>query len=485
MSKLLLLFIVPWMTSFIVFLFPFFSQKNLKRFSLFMSLVPFLILASAGPSRWMGEEVQYPWVPSLGIEFYLKVDSLSLLFLYLTAIITPIALVASRIEEIRSPNAFYALILLLQGLLIGFFTSRDLLLFIIFWEAMLFPLYFLIGLWGKCEKRIAASRFLVYMIGGSTLMVVAALALYSSSSTNGVGTFSLDLLTGGVYAPWICAIFILAFAVKTPLFPFHGWLPDAYCQASTTGAILLSALLSKAGIYGFIRIGWGLFPATLKSWSGFLISLAILGVIYGGLAAWRQSDYKKIIAYSSFSHVNFILAGLFTWSHYAHEGAILQAFNHGITIAALFLVAGWLEEKLGSTSLRLFSGVAQLFPILCWVTMFFVLSAIALPGTNNFIGELLVLYGVFEYHPLKTLVLGSTVILSVMYMLRWMQHLYFETPKGIVRPHAVDIRVRELLTVLPLALLILWVGLYPSPVLEYVTSATEVMTPKVKGEENQ
>lgn len=484
MPKLLLLFIVPWMISFIVF-FSNFSQKFLKRFSFVLSLAPLAILAFFGVSPWIGEEVHYRWAPSLAIEFYLKVDSLSLLFLYLTAVITPIALIASRSQEIRSPNAFYGLIFVLQGLLIGFFTSRDLVLFIIFWESMLFPLYFLIGLWGKCEKRVAASQFLIYMIAGSSLMVAGALALYFSSSVDSLGTFSLDALAGGPYASWICAIFVLAFAVKTPLFPFHGWLPDAYSQASTTGTILLSALLSKAGIYGFIRIGWEVFPTILEGWVEFLMPLAILGVIYGGLAAWRQCDYKKIIAYSSFSHVNFILAGLFAWSHHAHEGAILQAINHGITITALFLVAGWLEEKLGSTSLKLFSGVAKAFPILCWVTMFFVLSSVALPGTNSFVGELLILYGVFENHPLETLFLGSTVILSVMYMLRWMQSLYFQSPRGGALPLAIDIRGQQLLTVFPLALLILWVGLYPSPILEQVTAAAEIMTPNIKGEESE
>lgn len=477
MPKLMWLFFIPFLSSLTAFVFPSISGKKMKRFAVAMSLLPLLILLLFGVKDWIGDRVEYAWLPSLAIEFYLKVDSLSLLFLYLTAVIIPISLLVVRSEEISFPQTFYGFVLLLQGLLIGFFTARDLVLFVIFWESMLFPLYFLITIWGKADRRIAALKFLIYMIAGSALMVAAVLALYFASAVQGEGTFNLDILSGmasqAPHAVWICAIFVLAFSVKTPLFPFHAWLPDAYYQASTTGSILLSALLSKAGIYGFLRIGLGLFPDLMQNWSPLLLGLAIVGVLYGGLAAWMQNDYKRLIAYSSFSHVNFILAGIFVWSQAAHEGAILQALNHGITIAGLFMVAGWLEERMGSTAIGSFSGVAKFLPHLCWLTMIFVLSSIALPGTNNFVGELLILFGLFGQHPWLTFVLGLTVILSVVYMLRWMQSVYFETPKAAFENPLGDIKLKELLIAFPLVALIFWVGIYPNPVLKQVESVAE------------
>jgi NADH-quinone oxidoreductase subunit M len=477
MPKLMWLFIIPFLASIVVFVFPTISEKNLKRLAVALSLLPLFILLAFGVNTWIGDHVRYAWFPALSIQFYLKVDSLSLLFLYLTAIIIPISLLAVRREDLPFPQSFYGFVLLLQGLLIGFFTARDLVLFVIFWEAMLFPLYFLITLWGKAHRRSAALKFLIYMVAGSSLMIAAVLALYLASATQGTGTFNLDLLSRvaaqAPYATWIFAIFVLAFSVKTPLFPFHAWLPDAYYQASTTGTILLSALLSKAGIYGFLRIGLGLFPEMMREWSPLLLGLAIAGVLYGGLAAWMQSDYKRLLAYSSFSHVNFILAGIFAWSQAAHEGAILQALNHGVTIAGLFLVAGWLEERLGSTAMGPFSGLAQFFPQLCWLTMVFVLSSVALPGTNNFIGELLILFGLFGQHPWSTFLLGLTVILSVIYMLRWMQNVYFEKPVAAFQNSLGDIKIKQLAIALPLVALIFWIGIYPDPVLKQVVPAAE------------
>lgn len=477
MPKLIWLFIIPLFSAFATFLFPSISRKNMKRFAVVLSLLPLLMLLSFSVNSWIGERVQYAWFPHLSIEFYLRIDSLSLLFLYLTAVIIPISLLSTPSEELPFASTFYGFVLLLQGLLIGFFTARDLVLFAIFWEAMLFPLYFLITLWGKKHRRTAALKFLIYMVAGSSLMIASVLALYFASAVQGTGTFNLDLLanvaSSSPYANWICAIFVLAFSVKTPLFPFHGWLPDAYYEASTPGTILLSALLSKAGIFGFLRIGLALFPDIIKEWSPLLLGLAITGVLYGGLAAWAQSDYKRLLAYSSFSHVNFILVGIFIGNVVAHEGAILQALNHGMTIAGLFLVAGWLEERIGSTAMGPFSGVAKFLPHLCWLTMIFVLSSIALPGTNNFIGELLILFGLFSEHPWLTFVLGLTVILSVVYMLRWMQHVYFETPKVIFHNPLGDIKIKELVIAFPLVALIFLIGIYPNPVLKQVVPAVE------------
>lgn len=474
MPNLTLLFTVPFIASLLAFIIPAESKRNLKRIAVGLSLIPLLILLY-GQQHWLGSQVAYSWFPALSIQFHLKVDALSLFFLYLTALIVPISILAVRSEFLNYPNTFYGLVLLLQGLLIGFFTARDIVLFTIFYEAMLFPLYFIITIWGKDERRSAAFKFLIYMIAGSALMVAAVLALYF---VEGAGTFNLDVLTSiassSPHAKWLLAIFLLAFAVKTPLFPFHAWLPDAYYQAPTAGTILLSGLLSKAGIYGILRIGIELFPTLMREWGPFLMGFAIAGVFYGGFAAWRQRDYKRLIAYSSFSHVNFILVGLFVWNETAHSGAILQALNHGVTITALFLVAGWLEERLGTTTLGEVSGLAKFMPQLCWLTLFFVLSSVALPGLNNFIGELLIFFGLFLQNPWVAAFLGLSVILSVIYSLRFMERVYFDEP-SLYQDSWVDIKGKELMIALPLIAVILWIGIYPAPILNQIKPAAEKM----------
>lgn len=474
MPNLMWLFIVPLLASVVAFVLPI-TGKTFKSLAIGLSLIPLAMLLY-GQANWIGSQVNYAWLPALSINFHLAIDSLSLLFLYLTAVIIPISLIPVRPENLPHPNLFYGLVLFLQALLIGFFTARDLVVFTIFWEGMLLPLYFIISLWGGPKRQTAALKFLIYMITGSVLMVAAVLALYFASSSSGTGSFNFDALAQvsqtAPYAAVLAAIFLLAFSVKTPLFPFHAWLPDAYTQAPTAGTILLSAILSKAGIYGFLRIGLELFPSFMNAWSPLFLGLAIVGVFYGGLAAWMQNDYKRLIAYSSFSHVNFILVGIFVWNEAAHGGAILQAINHGITIAALFLVAGWLEERIGTTHFGHVSGLAKFLPQLCWLTLFFVLSSVALPGLNNFVGELMILFGLFSTNPWLAAFLALTVIVSVIYMLRWMQKVYFEAP-SFFENSWVDIKGKEILLAMPLVALILWIGIYPTPVLNQVETAVQ------------
>lgn len=468
MPNLLLLFATPFVSSFLLFILGGVSKVTLKQLAVLLSLLPLALLISLNTGL-IGENIRYAWMPSAGIEFNLSVDSLSLLFLFLTAFIVPISLLAMDADEITYPHVFYGIVLLLQGLLIGFFMAKDLVVFAFFYEAMLLPLYFIISIWGGPKRKPAAMKFLIYMIAGSVLMVAAILSLYfSAAATKGMGTFNLSLL-GQIsdtlpLAPWLCAAFLLAFAVKTPLFPFHAWLPDAYCEAPITGTILLSALLSKAGIYGILRVILELFPTLIKIWSPWLLGLAVAGVFYAGLAAWREKDYKRLIAYSSLSHVNFILVGLFIWSQTAHAGAILQALNHGVTITGLFLAARWLEQRIGTTSIDQESGLAKFMPHLCWVTLIFVLSSVALPGMNGFIGELMILFGLFEIAPFVAAFLTLSIILSVMYMLRWMQKMYFDEP-GFFQERWIDIKEKEFAIALPLIAVIFWIGIYPAPVI--------------------
>lgn len=443
------LFLIPFLGALIT------SFIRSKSLALLISLCPLFLLLSG---NLMPET--YEWFPPLSIVFHLKIDGISLVFLYLTAIVIPLSLVVSK-------PSFYALILFLQGLLIGFFSSSDLVFFTIFWEAMLFPLYFLILLGNKQGNQGTALKFLLYMLAGSVLMVAAVLLLYLEHHTFDIATLT-KVAEATPYAPWIFGIFALAFAVKTPLFPFHAWLPDTYEGAPTAGTILLSALLSKAGIYGFLRIGTQLFPENMAYFSTPLIILSIIGVLFGAFAAYGQNNFKRLLAYSSFSHVNFILAGIFTGNEIAIKGAVLQSFNHGIIITGLFLVSGWLEKRLNSTSLFAASGLAKFFPRLCWLTFIFILASIALPGTNGFIGEVLILYGLFVNSPWLAALLASSVVLSAAYMLRFMQNTYFQAP--LPPPlNTRDIGIKNILIALPLILLIFWIGLYPELLLKELT----------------
>lgn len=460
-NSLLLLTFFPLVAALISFIFP----LN-KPMAFLFSLVPLVILLG-GSREWIGAEINYPWLPFLSVNFHLAVDSYSLIFLYLTAIISPIACLAMDKEDHFHPHLFYGLLFLLQTLLIVFFTTKDLAVFVLFYEAMLIPIYFMINIWGGNQRQKAALQFIIYMIAGSALMIAASLYLYFAAGSHfdfeRIALAAKTVPNAGI----LFFVFLLAFAVKTPLFPFHGWLPDAYYQASTSGSILLSALLSKAGIYGILRIITQFFPDLLNAWSPILLTLATIGVLYGAFAAWMQNDFKKIIAYSSLSHVNFILVGLFIWNPIAQQGAVLQAFNHGITIAALFLCVGWLAERLGTTQFGHTSGLAKFMPKLCWLTLVFVLSSVALPGTNNFVGELMIFFGLFTMYPILTGILGLIVIFAVIYMLRWMQKVYFESP-SFYQDRWKDIGGKEMAIALPLLLLVFWIGLYPSPILKMI-----------------
>ncbi|MBS0634731.1 MAG: NADH-quinone oxidoreductase subunit M [Verrucomicrobia bacterium] len=419
-----------------------------QKLAFVLSLIPLLALIFG---NWNGASFDYVWIKALSVHFHLGVDNLSLIFLYLVAAIVPIAILSKKYDS----TLFYGLIFLTEALLIGLFTARDLITFIFFFEAVLIPLYFLIAKWGD-EK--AAFTFIIYMIAGSSLMIAGALGLYLAS-----GSFDMNQVQE---MPLLAFVFLLAFAVKTPLFPFHAWLPDAYSKAPVPVTILLSALLSKAGVYGILRVSFGIFPATMQAWSPILLILAIIGVLYGAFCAWSELDYKRLIAYSSFSHVNFILAGLFVWNSMAQNGAILAAVNHAITITALFLVASWLEMRIGTTKYGNVSGLTAFMPKLAWLTLFFVLSSVALPGLNNFVSEAMVLYGLFQQSIWLSATLGLTVIFSVIYMLRWFHSVYFDAPKASMQ--LADIQTKEFALAIPLVAAIVWLGIYPGPILALI-----------------
>lgn len=448
-----------------------------KKWATTLSLFPLIICLYI----WIKDlhpQIDWPWIPLIGARFALSVDALSLMFMLLTAFITSIAILSTDETKMTRPGTFYGCIFVLQGLLFGFFMATDLFLFAFFWEAMLVPLYLLLANWGDEQRQNTALKFLLYTLSGSVFLVIGILSLYFLGDAQGFSLVHLaQQASSSPYAPYLCGIFLLAFAVKTPLFPFHAWLPDAYSRSLTPVTILLSAVLSKAGIYGFLRIGPSFFFQQIEAWSHLLLTLAIAGVIYGAFAAWMQTDVKRLVAYSSLSHVNFIVAGIFIQQGTAMSGSILQSVNHAFTIAALFLCVEWVTCRIQTSSIHKYGGLCLYMPKLCWFTLFFVLASIGLPGMNNFVGEILILFGFIGVFPWLTPLLATSLVLSAIYMLRWMQQLYFGPPH-LIEHKKNDLQPRELFLAITLGLAILVPGIYPAIFLNRADMATrEILKP--------
>jgi len=396
------------------------------------------------PGMQLVEEA--PWIPALGISYKLGVDGISLLLVLLTVVIVPLLLVApwGRVEDV-SYKPFAALVLLLETAVLGVFLALDLVLFYVFWEAMLIPMYFLIGLWGGERKAYAAIKFFLYTLAASVLMLVAIVVLYVAA---GLGTFDLMRLQGVQLGRslefWLFLAFAAAFAVKVPVWPLHSWLPDAYVEAPFAGTVLLSALMSKAGLYGLIRFGWGLFPNAAYELAPWLLGLALVGLLYGALVATVQRNLKRLVAYSSLSHLGLVALGIFAFGPLSLAGSVLQMVNHGIYIAALFLV--------------------------------FMLASVALPGTNGFVGEVLILLGTFlTPHKAYAVVAALIAVLSAIYMLWMTQRVFHNPPNPELEPRARDLSIREVALLVPLALLILGIGIYPKPLLARVEPSVEAL----------
>lgn len=472
MLPLLFLFLCPFCAAFFSWMIFPYLKRGVQVSAFFLSVLPLGILFFPWEGGMIGGEINKSLFPTYHIAFHLKVDSLAFLFLFLTTVITPFVVGISKPSSLC--GVYYGFIFFLEGLLIGFFTASDLILFVVFWEAMLFPIYFLMIIFGgtQGDSHKVALRFLMYMICGSVLLIAAALSLYMTSSQR---TFDVNLLAKyaeySPYAIWICAIFLLSFAVKTPLFPFHGWLAETYTQASTGTTILLSALLSKAGVFGFLRIAYPLFPSLMKEFAPVLMGLALVGVIWGLMNAWMQPDFKRLVSYLSFSGVNFICVGLFSENILACEGALLQVFNHGITLTALFIVMGWLEKRVGNSVIEYYSGLSQKLPRLCYVTWVFVLATVALPGTGNFIGEFLILCGLFSTYKVVSVILGGCILMTVITLFQMMQKLYWGPP--IPKKTSAcqrDLQWKEMILIFPLGIAVFVIGLYPQPILNVILS---------------
>lgn len=408
------------------------------------------------------------WVPTWGISYKLGVDGISLFLVLLTTLLGPIVILASWEDIQHRVKEFLVSLLVLQTGMIGVFLSLDLFLFYVFWEIMLIPMYLLIGVWGNPARRLyAAIKFVLYTIVGSLLMLVAILALYfMAGKASGVYTFDLFKLYEFAVPLkaqfWMFLAFFLAFAIKVPMFPFHTWLPDAHTEAPTVGSVVLAAVLLKMGTYGFIRYAIPLFPNAALDATWWICWLSLIGIIYGAWVAMVQLDVKRLVAFSSVSHLGFVMLGMFAFTVEGVEGSIVQMVNHGLSTGALFLLVGMIYERRHTRLIADFGGLSKVMPLYAVFFMVFTLSSIGLPGLNGFVGEFLVLLGTFKVHPWYAVIAASGVIFAAVYMLWMFQRVMFgeiTNPKNL---GLKDIGAREVAVLTPILIFVVWIGVYPN-----------------------
>lgn len=420
-----------------------------------------------------------PWIESLGIRYILGMDSISLLLVILTSILTLIAMLVSRGSITQRVTMHYLLLLLIQSGVMGVFLSLDLFLFYLFWEVMLIPMFFLIGIWGDEQRIYSTVKLFLYTITGSLLMLLAIIGIYLiHGSQSGTYTFALTALTGTVIPPatglWLCSAFLLAFAVKFPLVPLHTWQPDAYTSAPTSGSIMLAGLLSKTGAYGLIRFGYPLFPDAARMLMPLVVTLAVTGILYASWIAFAQKDMKRLIAYSSVAHMGFIALGIAVWSPIALSGAIMQLINHGLTTSALFVMTGILEERANTRQIESFGGLWGKVPLFSAFFMLFAMASAGLPGLNNFVGEFLILTGSFKVAPVAAALAFIGVILPLIYTVRLIQKTIFEGERS--RLTLTDLNASELFLLTSLMLAGLYLGLHPEPLLNLLEIPVGLLT---------
>jgi NADH-quinone oxidoreductase subunit M len=414
-----------------------------------------------------------PWIPAWGISYRVGIDGISLVMVLLTTLLMPLSVLGSWNYITRQERGFYALMLTLLTGLVGVFIALDLFVFYVFFEVMLIPMYFIIGIWGGANRLYAAIKFFIYTMAGSLLMLVAIIALvWRIASVTGTVSFSYDVLlqhagsVGGL-APWLFAAFAIAFAIKVPVFPFHTWLPDAHVEAPTAGSVLLAAVMLKIGTYGFLRFAVPFFPevALSPSVSTLVVVLAVIGIIYGALVAMVQPDFKKLVAYSSVSHLGFVMLGIWGGTLQSVQGSLMVMISHGFSTGALFLLIGMMYERRHSRLIADYGGIARVVPFLSMILTVVALSSIGLPGLNGFVGEFLVLLGSFEAYPLATVLATTGVIFAAAYLLWALQRLIFNPLSNPENERMTDLGGRELAIMAPLLIGIVWLGLYPAPVL--------------------
>ena len=445
------------------------KEELQRRFALVGSLATFALslplywLYKPAESLWL-KEAAVDWIPAWGVKYAVGVDGISLFLVLLTTFLTPLCILASWRYITERVKAYLFAFLFLEAAMLGTFVALDVFLFYVFWEAMLIPMYLIIGVWGGPRRIYAAVKFFLYTMFGSVLMLVAILVTYFQMPE---ASRSFDLFAwynAGIASHlqlWCFAAFALAFAIKVPMFPFHTWLPDAHVEAPTAGSVILAGVLLKMGTYGFMRFAMPLYPHAAHAAAPLMIALAVIGIVYGALVAMVQKDVKKLVAYSSVSHLGFVMLGLFAYNAQGAAGGLLQMVNHGLSTGALFLLVGVLYERRHTRMISDFGGIGRVMPAFSAVFMITTLSSIGLPGTNGFIGEFLVLVGAFGANKPFAVIATSGVILAACYMLWMVQRVFFGEVKHEANQGLADLNLREWFYLTPIVIFIFWIGLYP------------------------
>jgi len=425
------------------------------------------------------------------MNYNVGVDGISLWLVMLTTFIMPIAVLSTWQAVEKHTKGFMALLLLLETGMLGAFISLDLFLFYIFWELMLIPMYFLIGIWGGKNRIYAAVKFFIYTAVGSLLMLVAIIFVYyfalesGMPMANGFGIHEFYKLSIPSHAQyWLFLAFAFSFAIKVPMFPLHTWLPDAHTEAPTAGSVILAAVLLKMGTYGYVRFAMPLFPEALPTFIPLLATLSVIGIIYGSLVAMMQEDVKKLVAYSSVAHLGFVMLGIFAMNLQGMAGGMIQMVNHGISTGALFLIVGFIYERRHTRLITEFGGLAHKMPIFATIFLIITFSSIGLPGTNGFVGEFLALMGAFEGGLRWYAVVATTgVIFAAVYMLWVYQRVMFGKITNPANEKLKDLSVREICVMLPLLLFVFWIGFYPNTFFEKMNPAMEQLLNQMKAKQ--
>lgn len=414
-----------------------------------------------------------PWIPALNINYALAIDGIALLLILLTSFITIIVIISAW-QVIREKVAQYmAAFLFMEGLMIGVFSATDAILFYVFWEAMLIPMFLIIGIWGGPNRIYATIKFFLYTLLGSLLMLVALVYLYFKSG----GSFALadlyQVKLGLTEQIWLFAAFFMAFAVKIPMFPVHTWLPDAHVEAPTGGSVVLAAIMLKMGAYGFIRFNLPITPDASHALSGIIITLSLIAVVYIAMVALAQTDMKKLIAYSSISHMGFVTLGLFVFNKMAIEGAVIQMISHGFISGAMFLCVGVLYDRMHTRKMSDYGGVANTMPKFAAFMMLFAMANAGLPGTSGFVGEFLVILGVYQVNPWFAIIAGTTLVLGAAYTLWMYKRVIFGAVTNDNVKQLKDINSREFFFLLILTFTVLIMGLWPAPFLDTIHTSVD------------
>jgi NADH-quinone oxidoreductase subunit M len=446
------------------------------------------------PTKTDYQFVQHlPWIADYGINYYVGIDGINLLLVLLTTFLMPVTLLASWHDIGKSLKSYVFFMLFLETGMLGAFVSLNLFQFYVFWELMLVPMYFIIGIWGGPRRIYAAVKFFLFTMVGSLLMLIAMLVIYSLFQQQ-TGAFTFDFVappgsgapalldtvipTSGIWWQtqyWLFAAFALAFAIKVPMVPLHTWLPDAHVEAPTAGSVVLAGVLLKMGTYGFLRFALPLFPAALADWTPTMLTLSVIGIVYGSLVAMVQEDIKKLVAYSSVAHLGFVMLGMFALNVQGASGSVLQMVNHGLSTGALFLLVGMLYERRHTRLVTAFGGVAKPMPVFAFFFGLVTMSSIGLPMLNGFVGEFLILLGAFLAHPWYAVVAASGVVLAAAYMLWMFRRVMFGPVDNPENRKLIDLDLREKVVLVAMAIPIVWIGVNPDPLLRRVEPSVSAL----------